>query len=293
MKKAITAVMLALTAMTIVAFAPNFTSADYLTQGTWVRLNGFVTDWNMTNGNSTRTFGWIVANAAMINQNGTVKEWATANALWSDILRAYPMGEYALGNINITDVLAGNFTYTFSFYTARLLNFTDLSFNKTETGHNFYLAGYWNVSQITETVNITWSTSTGDSWTQYNKDITVTWTETPVVTNATGTLVADWGIVVTPGTDIPGPIGVGTFELQIQGVGTLSGFAWKSFVWAKELNICDFNGQGKVDITDLVQVAQHYGQAPGFQGYDPSLDVNGEGQIGIGDLATVASNIQG
>jgi hypothetical protein len=93
---------------------------------------------------------------------------------------------------------------------------------------------------------------------------------------------------------MPSSIGVGTFELQIPTyVGTLSGYAFRSFIWARELNICDFNGQGKVDISDLVTVAQHYGQAPGFAGYDPSLDVAGEGQIGIGDLATVAANIQG
>jgi hypothetical protein len=93
---------------------------------------------------------------------------------------------------------------------------------------------------------------------------------------------------------MPSSIGVGTFELQIPTyVGTLSGYAWKSFIWATPLNICDFNGQGKVDISDLVTVAQHYGQAPGFAGYDPSLDVAGEGQIGIGDLATVAASIQG
>jgi len=295
MKKAITGIMLALMAVTVVAFAPNFTNANTVTQGTWVRLNGFITQWNMSStGNTTSTFGWIVANAAIINQNGTVKEWATSNALWSDILRAYPMGEHALGDINVSAaVIFGNSSYTFSFYTARLLNYSDISFNRTETGHDFYLAGTWNVSQITETINVTVTTSSGDSWSQYERQVTVTWNETALATNEPGTLVADWGVVITPGTDMPGPIGVGTFELQITGVGTLSGFAWRSFIWARELNVCDFDGQGKVGISDLVKVAQHYGEAPGFAGYDPSLDVNGEGQIGIGDLATVAANIQG
>jgi len=293
MKKVITGIMLAMMAMTIVAFVPNFASADAQTQGAWVRLIGNITQWNMTNGNTTNTFGWIVANAAIINENGTVKEWATANALWSDILRAYPMGEHPLGGFNVSAIVLGNFSYTFSFYTAMLLNYSDINFNQTQTGHDFYLAGYWNVSEITETISITWSTSSGDSWSQYYGGINVTCTETPIAINATGTLVADWGVVVTPGTNVPGPIGVGTFELQIAGVGTLSGFASRSFIWARALNICDFNGQGKVDISDLALVAQHYGQAPGFAGYDPSLDVCGQGQIGIGDLSTVAANIQG
>jgi len=291
MKKAITGMMLALMAITVVAFVPNFTSADYQTQGMWVRMMGNINEWNMTNGNSTSAFGWIVANAAIINKNGTVEEWATANALWSDILRAYPMGQHPLGDFNVSATVLGNFSYTFSYYTARLLNYSDISFNKNETGHDFYLAGYWNVYNSTETINITWSTSSGDSWSQYYGAINVTCTETPLAINATGTLVADWG-VVTLGKDMPG-WGVGTFELQIAGVGTLSGFASRSFIWARELNICDFDGQGKVDISDLVKVAQHYGEAPGFQDYDPSLDVCGEGQIGIGDLATVAANIQG
>jgi hypothetical protein len=203
------------------------------------------------------------------------------------------MGVQALGDCNVSATVLGNYSYTFSYYTARLLSVSEISFNKTQTGHDFYLAGYWNASQITETINITWSDSSTGPWSKYCGAINVTCTETPIAINATGTLVADWGVVPTPGTDMPVWIGVGTFALSIDGVGTLSGFASRSFMWARELNICDFNGQGKVDISDLVMVAQHYGEAPGFAGYDPSLDVCGEGQIGIGDLATVAANIQG
>jgi hypothetical protein len=271
-------------------------------------MNGMIMNWTLTNGTTVSTFGSIEANAAIINESGTIQEWATASGLWSDIQRAYPVGEYPLGDCNITDTgdavdtqgnkWTGNYTLTYSFYTLRLINFTDISFNKTETGHDFYLAGNWTVSQITETINVTLITSQGDSWSQYQRTVTVTCTATPLATNATGTLVADWGIVIIPfgsGTDMPGPgpIGVGTFDLNITGVGDLSGFAQRSFIWARELNPCDFDGQGFVDISDLVKVAEHYGEAPGFQDYDPSLDVCGEGQIGIGDLATVAANIRG
>jgi hypothetical protein len=287
MKKAITGIMVAMMAMSAFCFVPNFANADVEMQGTWVRMNGNIMNWTLTNGTTTRTFGWIVANAAIVNKTGTIHEWAMAHATWSDLMRAYPMDEHPLGGgHDFNDTVTGNFSCTFSFYTARLLDLLKLSFNKTETGHDFYLAGYWNVSERTETVNVTWG--------EYMRQITVTWTETPVAINANGTLVADWGVVVTPQPgEMPGPIGVGTFELQIEGVGTLSGYAWKSFIWARELNICDFDGQGKVDIKDLVKVAKHYGEAPGFGNYDPSLDVNGEGQISIGDLTTVAANIQG
>jgi hypothetical protein len=307
MKKAITGIMLAVMAMSIFSFVPNLANADSDRKGpgTWVRMNGMITQWNTTDGNTTSTFGWILANAAIENKNGTTYEWAMVHATWSDIMRAYPMGEHPLGDVNVTDTgeaedrenhtWMGNFSLTFSFYTAMLLNFTDLSFNKTKTGHDFYLAGTWNASEITETINITWSDSGNDSWRQDNRQMTVTWTEKPIAINATGTLIADWGVFMTPPEpgEMPGPVGVGKFELQIKDVGTLGGFAWKSFMWARELNPCDFDGQGKVDISDLVKAAKHYGEVPGFGSYDPSLDVNGEGQIGIGDLTTIAANIQG
>jgi hypothetical protein len=304
MKKAITGIMLAVMAISIVSLVPNISGADSETQGVWVRMNGNITQWNKTDGTSTPTFGWIVANAAIINKNGTIHEWAMVHATWSDIMRAYPMGEHPLGDVNITDAgdaedchnhtWTGNFSMTFSFYTAKLLNLTELSFNKTETGHDFYLTGFWNVSEITEMINITWSTSWSDSWSQYERQVTITTTETPIAINKTGELTADWGVVTFPEPNVrPGPIGVGTFVLSIDGVGPLSGFAWKSFIWARELNPCDFDGQGAVGIKDLVKAAQHFGEAPGFGSYDPSLDVNGEGQIGIGDLTTIAANIQG
>jgi hypothetical protein len=297
MRKAITGIMLAMMAMSVLSFVPNYAAADFERQGNWVRMNGFISQWNASDGTTKRTFGWIVANAAIVNESGTVHEWAMVHATWSN-LTAYPTGEHGLGDCNVSDtvIVKGNFSYTFSFYIAKLLNFSEISFNKTETNHDFYLAGNWNVSQITETINITWGDSTGGepTWSDFMRHITITWTETPVVTNATGTLVADWGIVTPPKPgEISGPIGVGTFELDIDGVGTLSGYARKSFIWARELNICDFDGHGKVGITDLVNAARHYGEAPGFQNYDLSLDVNGDGRIDIGDLTTIAANIQG
>jgi hypothetical protein len=290
-KKGLTGIVLAIMAICILSFVPNFANANVQMQGTWVRMNGNIRQWNMTDGNTTNTFGWIVANAAIVNKNGTVHEWAMVHATWSDIMRAYPMGDHPLGEFNVSDTVTGNFSYTFSFYTARLLNVSELSFNKTETGHDFYLQGYWNVSEITETINITWG--------EHMRQVTVTWTDEPVAINATGELVADWGTVAAPGSGgMPGPIGVGTFELTIDGVGTLSGNAWRGIIWTKELNICDFgdasgNPRGRVDINDLVKVARHYGEVPGFGTYDPSLDVDGDGKIGIGDLTTIAANIQG
>jgi len=302
MKKAITVILLAIMTMSIVTFFPNVTSAGAETHGTWIRMNGNIMNWTFTNGTSTRTFGWIVANAAIVNDSGTIKEWAMVHAAWSDIMRAYPMDQHPLGGYGINDsviVKGGNFSYSFSFYTAKLTDLKDLDFNKTETGHDFYLQGLWNVSEITETINITWTDSWSPPLSQWNRLINITTTETPVVINANGTLVADWKPVVTPwGGQWPGLRGVGTFALSIDGVGTLSGYAARGFTWLSPLNICDLGDatgtpRGKVDIYDLVKVAQHFGEVPGFQNYDPSLDVNGDGKIDIGDLTTIAANIQG
>jgi hypothetical protein len=281
MKKALTGIMLAMMTISIISLVPNLANADVEMQGMWLRMNGNITEWNMTDGNTTRTFGWIVANAAIVNKNGTTHEWAMAHATWSDIMRVYPMGYHPLGGFNFSATVIGNFSYTFSFYTASLLDVSKLSFNKTETGHDFYLAGHWNASERKETINMTWS--------DHVRQITVTWTDKPIAINANGTLVADWG----------GVFGwLGKFALSIDGVGTLTGFAWKGIIWTKELNVCDLgdaqgNPRGKVDINDLVKVARHYGEAPGFGNYDPNLDINGDGKIDIGDLTTIAANVQG
>ena len=275
MKKAMTGIMLVIMAIGIVSLIPSFVNADDVSikAGEWVRMNGFIQEWNMTNGTTAATYGWITANAAIVNNNGTTHEWAIVHAIWSDIMH----GIHPLGSVNVTapTVIGPNVSYTFDFFIAKLVNLTELDFNSTVTGHTLYLVGIWNVSEITETINFTWSETV--------KQTTITWNEQPVATNANGTLVADWG----------GPFVVGTFALTIDGVGTLAGHAWESAIWFHELNICDFGETGTVGITDLVKVGKHYGEVPGFANYDPTLDLDGNGRIDMGDLTTIAANIQG
>jgi hypothetical protein len=278
MKKVITGIMLAMMAMTLVSFIPNVTSADIQNapQGRWVRMNGMIVNWTQ-DGTTTPTFGWIIADAAEVNKSGTIHEWALVHAIWSNLTRPHPLGQ---GEINCNDTRIGNFSYTFSFYTAKLIKLSDLNFNKTETHHDLYLTGYWNASEITETVNITRTANM--------TQITIKWTEKPLAINATGTLFADFLVAMGPGV-----MPINKFELAIDGVGTLSGYPWRGLIWTKELNICDLDERGKVDIYDLVKAARHYGEAPGFSDFDPSLDVCGDGRIDIRDLTTIAANIQG
>ena len=41
LKKAITGIMLAIMAMSVFSFVPNFANADTQSQGMWVRMNGY------------------------------------------------------------------------------------------------------------------------------------------------------------------------------------------------------------------------------------------------------------
>jgi hypothetical protein len=290
MKKVITGMLLAMMAMTVLIFKPNVASADspdVNKRGTWFRMNGMIVNWTQ-DGNTTPTFGWIMADAAEVNKSDTIQKWAIVHAIWSN-LTIGPYNPHPLrqdDEVRHNDTRTGNFSYTFSFYTAKLITLSDLNLNKTQTKHDFYLTGYWNASEITETINITRTANM--------IQITIKWADNPIAINATGTLFADFWAAQGPGPGVMpiGP-GVGKFELTIDGVGTLSGYAWKSFIWANELNICDFDERGKVDIHDLVKAAKHYGEVPGFDDYDPNLDVCGDGKIDIGDLTTIAANIQG
>ena len=52
----------------------------------------------------------------------------------------------------------------------------------------------------------------------------------------------------------------------------------------------DINGDGVVDLFDVLLFAQHFGSKQGETTWDPSLDMNGDGEIDIFDLIIVAHN---
>jgi Ca2+-binding EF-hand superfamily protein len=54
----------------------------------------------------------------------------------------------------------------------------------------------------------------------------------------------------------------------------------------------DVNDDGRVDLTDLVLIARHYGTVLGDPGYNYLYDLNGDGRIDLIDLAAVARAIQ-
>lgn len=197
-------------------------------------------------------FGWLRAMAKIANINGTVHEWAVVNAMWS----------LEQQRLNVTDDHVG--TFTFSFYRAVLSNTSMIALNYS--GYDLYVAGLWNVSEFTTTLTI-------DATAML---VNFTRTITPVVTLAPGDLHVK-GL---------------QFGLDITGIAPLSGYVWMALIQFKEIKFFDMNGDGKVDIKDLVHVAKRYGAVTGMKNYDFNVDFNCEGRVSIDDLTTVAANIE-
>lgn len=250
-------IMVAIMVAGFFSFLPNYAGADTTVAGKWFKMFGTIKTWNMTSGNAVPVFGWITTRAGIVDINGTTHEWATTHAIWSE----------EISRISPTAIPTENFT--FSFYIANLVNVTEMDINLT--GNSFYLSGYWNVLNITTTINVTTS--------GHVPSISFTRTIQPVVTNATGDLVV-------PGNSM-------SFMLDITGVGGLTGTCIRTISLAEIKMFCVVGDDSTVGLKDLVHVARSYGTTPGIFGYDINADVNGDGKIDIGDLTTIAANIQG
>jgi len=70
----------------------------------------------------------------------------------------------------------------------------------------------------------------------------------------------------------------------ILAVGLMALFVFPAFASL----IGDINGDGKVDLTDLVLVAKAFGSRPGGANYDPRCDLDGNGVVDLTDLVAVA-----
>jgi hypothetical protein len=230
MRKEIIAAMLAVLAVGSIALVPSFANADTQTSKTWVQLRGFVNQW----GNDT-VFGWLKANARIWNDNGTIHQWATVDAMWSSEPH----------RLNVTDDHPGNFT--FSFYTARLANLTLVALNYT--GYDFYVSGLWNVTKITTTITLNVHFNNETHFEDHSELMNITRTVEPIVTLAPGELHTN-GM---------------RFGLDITGIDSLSGFIQDLVSVARRYNTVpgmrdynfnmDFNMEGRVNIADLTTIA--------------------------------------
>lgn len=255
MRKTVAAIMLAMLVVGSFSFIPNLASGDTKIQKLWVRMRGVITDWG-----STPVFGWIGADAKMVNLNGTHHEWARVHAIWSADRR----------KLNCND-LPGNFT--FSFYAARLANCADVKLNYSDPREDLYIAGLWNVIKITTEITMN----------ENGELIDFTRTIESVVLAAYGELhvFSHWT----------------KFVLAIRGIDALRGVVVRHVISYREIRICDVNDDYRVDIRDLVRVSKRLARSrlctvPGLQSFDFEMDFNYDQKVDIGDLTTIAANIE-
>jgi hypothetical protein len=250
MRRSIVAFMLAMLATSSFVFISSQTNADTQAQSLWIRMRGGITQWG-----DEQVFGFIGANARIVNANGTHHEWARVHAIWSEEPH----------RLNCTEPPRENFTFVL--YAARLVNTTYVKLNYS--GYDLYISGLWNVIKITTTIFVD----------QNGKPLNVTRIFEPIVTGGEGELhvLARWHL----------------FELSINGIPLLRGFVRDALIRFVEIRIYDVNDDGKVDLRDLVKVARRYNTVPGLFNYDHDMDLNEDNKIDIGDLTTIAANIKG
>lgn len=199
-------------------------------------------------------FGWIGAHWRIVNVNDTIHKGARVHATWSTEPR----------RLNCSRPPTEDFT--FWFYAARLMNTTDVRMNYS--GYNLFISGLWNVANITTTIDV----DANGTLISFNRTIV------PVVTGAYGELhvFGNWHL----------------FELSITGIDLLSGFVVRVFIAFREIKMGDIDGDGKVDLIDLVKVARRYRTMPGLFGYNHDMDFNFDDKIDMADLTTLAANIE-
>lgn len=260
MRKTITLVLLAILTICSFSIISGAVNADTPLEKTWGRMNGMINRW----GDNT-VLGNIRADAFVANNSGEIHEWARVFAMWTN--RTVELDD---SNMELRP-LEPNAVFGVQFYTARLTNKTEILFNLTD--YDLYIAGNWTVMNITTTV------TTDD----LGHPASITRTFEPVVTDAHGELKVNRTTTVMPKP----------FELKIDGVDVLKGLTFREMIRHFEVKFFDVDGDGKVDIRDLVKTAKRYKSVPGMRGYSMDFDFNGNGMIDIGSLTTIAANIEG
>jgi len=261
MKKIIVFTLLAVLGIGSFSMIPSLARADTQIDKTWAQMRGIINQWGS---NNNSVFGRIMANAFLGNNNGTIHEWARSFAIWTD----QPKIQLDDPDENASLPPPGNLTIVF--YAAKLTNASDVRFDLP--GYDLFIAGNWTVAKITTTITV--GASEGN--------VNVTRTFEPIVTEAYGELkVANATFPNKP------------LELTIDGINTLKGFVIGEIIRHVQIQFLDTNGDGKVDIKDLVRTARRYKTIPGMRGYSFDLDLNGDSAIDVGTLTTVAANIEG
>lgn len=260
MRKTITLALLTILAISSFSIVLSVATGDTSIDKTWYRMHGVITKWG-----EKPILGHIRADAFSGNINGTLREWAKVFAMWTN--RTFELEDRDM----VRQPIEPNAMFGVQFYVARLTNFTEIRFDLPE--YELYVKGKWTVLNITTSV-------TTDA---LSHPVNITRTFEPIVTDAVGELKV---YNVTTGI-------LKTFELKIDGIDILTGNVFRNMLYHWEIKFFDVDGDGIVDIRDLVKTAKRYKAVPGMMGYAIDYDVNGNGMIDIGSLTTIAANIEG
>jgi hypothetical protein len=224
-------------------------------QQTYVRMDGSIKAWG-----TTSAIGAIQAQSQTITLNATSsKQVFSSTAVWS-INGSVP---------TIATRISENFTY--SFYTARLVNgsFASLDYN----GYSLFMNGTWNLWNMTNTHTVV--TSPNGSVFSINNNQNIT----PLATQAYGELSVSSDQA--------------NFTLAINGEQALTGSVFKqaTITTNKMVNPFAIDGATTVTSSELSSVVKAYGSMPGMANYDQRLDFCSHYRIDICDLSTAAANL--
>lgn len=276
MKKAIAMILIAIfaiSALSIIATADarpfmnwrmnrgNFVNNDsqrtnqFVAQQSFVRIDGPITKYGGVNA----TGSVDVQSRTVVVNSTSLREGSSATAMWTT-------------STSPISAIRAKENYTYTFYTARLVNASLSSLNVT--GYSFFLNGTWNVYQVTTTFTI--NTDSSGTVIGFNRNQNAV----ALATNAYGEFK-----VASTGSN---------FTLSISGVNPLTGTVHVQRITSRIFNAFRINNDDAnttVTKTDVASVAGAYGTSPGWGNYDQRMDYNFNYKIDITDLTTAAANI--
>jgi len=220
--------------------------ANKLIHRSWIRINGVIDQWG-----TTEVRGTLQAQGT--NQSGG------ATAMWT-----------ASTSRPIQSVRAKeNFTY--SFYTATLVNGTVTTFNANSSGTNYVISGTWKLSTVTSSTTII--TNAEDEIIRVIRDQEIL----PQKAYGELTITNNWR----------------NFTLAINGIDPLTGSVYHSITraWFNPFKITNETTTNTVTKFDIKEVGKCYGAMPGWGSYDTRMDFNNNYRIDIADISTVAANV--
>jgi hypothetical protein len=224
-----------------------------LTSASWIKLNGFITQWGETPVNGTIQTQARQATHAVSGTN----QFAAATAMWTTNTTR------AMQEVKAKE----NFTYVY--YVARIAN---VSVSTVDAGSgSYFINGTWTVSTVNAQVTII----TNDE----GQIVRVLRDQDSSIQRAYGELsIADNKFNLTIN-------GIDTLSGSV--------FRSIARAWNNPFKMCDDDAtSGIVTRDDVKAVGRCYGAMPGWGNFDLSMDFNNNYRVDIADISTVAANVQ-